>query len=84
MRSSDWDVVCVRPDRVFIIDLDLGNISVTNDAEAVWWDVQKMHFGRRVIYRDSMGQWDEICMTDTGSVLFRPYKEALPLECGLR
>jgi hypothetical protein len=57
---ADYDIVRVEHDRVFIIDLDLGNKSVTNDADYVWSEIQSMWPGRRLIYRDSAGRWDEI------------------------
>ena len=45
---------------VFIIDLDLGNISVTNDAENVVQELAKRYPGKRIFYRDSMGRVDEL------------------------
>lgn len=49
-----------RPDEaVFIVDENVGR-SVTNDAENVVADVLKLHPGRRIFYRDSEGQWDEL------------------------
>ena len=65
--KCDFVVVEVKSDIVFLIDLDLGNMSVTNDAEAVWCYVQKNWPGKRVVYRDSMGYWDEIVMADENS-----------------
>lgn len=59
-KRADYDIVRVESDRVFIIDLDLGNKSVTNDAEYVYSDLQSLWPNRRVIYRDSMGNWDEM------------------------
>lgn len=44
---------------IFIHDLD-GEVSVTNDAEAVVKDMTKHHDGYRIFYRDTMGQWDEL------------------------
>lgn len=77
-KHADYDIVCVEPDRVFIIDLDLGNKSVTNDAEKVYNDLQSLWPGRRVIYRDSIGTWDEIVCTPPEAVKFIVYKEHLP------
>ena len=59
-KRSDYDIVRVEHDRVFIIDLDLGNKSVTNDAENVYIELQSFWPGRRLVYRDSLGQWSEI------------------------
>lgn len=87
MNHADYDIVCVEHDRVFIIDLDLGNKSVTNDAEYVYIELQKLWPNRRVIYKDSIGQWDEIVSEVVVErktsfqwfcVAFKPYKEHLP------
>jgi len=45
---------------VWIRDLDAGGKSVTNDAENVVQELNERHPGYRVIYKDSMGQWDEL------------------------
>ena len=57
---ADYEVVLVEEDRVFIVDLNLGNKSVTNDAEEVLKEIQYHFPGKRLIYKDSMGKWDEI------------------------
>jgi hypothetical protein len=40
MPKSDYSVVAYKPQMfgniVFIVDLDQGGLSVTNDADAVW------------------------------------------------
>lgn len=75
---SDFHVIQIDRDRVFLIDLDLGRRSVTNDADnvAVW--VQQTYPGKRLIYRDSMGRWDEIALTSNNVVVFLPYDDYLP------
>ena len=91
-HQSFYDIVCIEPDRVFIIDLDLpGSRSVTNDAECVWVEIQKSFPGRRLIYRDSIKRWDEITCGPRGGIIpphmkykfynidFVPYKEHLPI-----
>ena len=35
-NRSDYEIVRIEEDRIFIIDLDLGNLSVTNDADTVF------------------------------------------------
>ncbi len=45
---------------VFIVDLNRGGKSVTNDAEQVTAEVAHNFPGRRIFYRDSEGQWDEL------------------------
>lgn len=60
MNHADYEIVRVEEDRVFIVDLDLGKKSVTNDSDFVYDEVRRVFPGKRVIYRDSMGRWDEI------------------------
>jgi len=57
---SDWEVVKVTTDIVWIIDLDIGGKSVTNDAENVVKELNIKYPGRRIIYRDTMNRWDEL------------------------
>ena len=64
----------VLPDRVFIIDCD-GPMSVTNDAEAVVKFINDMYPGRRIIYCDTMGNWDELLHTNGTFNGFAPYRE---------
>lgn len=46
-------------DSVFLIDLDIpGHPSATNDAEAICHAYGSE--GKRIIYRDSEGNWDEM------------------------
>jgi len=74
---ADFKIVQIDPDRIFIIDLDLGNKSVTNDAEYVIGVIQRDYPGKRLIYRDSSGIWDEI-IGDRFNVNFLMYDEGLP------
>lgn len=47
---------------VWIIDLDQnGARSVTNDAENVCAELHSRYPNCRIIYRDTMGRWDELC-----------------------
>ena len=59
---SDYEIVCVQEDKIFLVDLDLGNRSVTNDAERVWLEINRNFPGKRIIYRDTLGMWDEIIL----------------------
>lgn len=48
---------------VFIRDMsneDPTAMSVTNDAEAVVAYILGLHPGRRIVYKDTMDQWDEL------------------------
>jgi hypothetical protein len=82
--ACDFDVAGVVDDKLFIIDLDLGNRSVTNDAENVARWAQENYRGKRLIYRDSMGRWDEIVINMHNAVTFVPFTEDVPQVCLLR
>lgn len=60
---SDWDFVTRHENVVFIRDLNLGRMSVTNDAEAVFKGVQTLYGPCRVVYEDSDGEWTEMVGT---------------------
>lgn len=70
---SDYEVIKSVPGMVWIRDLNLGNLSVTNDAERVCQEVNAQYPGSRIIYQDSEGDWDEL-VHDTG--VFRTFKPA--------
>ena len=77
--KSDWEVVrkeIYKGDPmetiVFIRDLNLGRMSVTNDAEAVFLECQKQHGHCRVVYEDSEGELCEITYANF-SAFFRPW-----------
>jgi hypothetical protein len=78
MAKADYAVIQVDSDRVFLVDLDLGGRSVTNDAEAVCEEMQATYLGRRVIYRDTMGKWDEMRVDKHNKIRFVPYDEYIP------
>jgi hypothetical protein len=59
-RRADYELVKVSPEIVWIRDQNLGNISVTDDAEGVCRRVWHDYPGRRIIYQDSQGYWDEL------------------------
>ena len=78
MSSADYSfaVVQVFKDErvnnvVQIVDLDAGNMSVTNDIENVLLEIQARlpdHPTDYIwIYRDSMENWDEIQLDDVGN-----------------
>jgi hypothetical protein len=63
---------------ISIVDLDLGNRSVTNDFESVLRKIEHYHQGSiggfRIMYRDSEGFWDGI-RWDGKSASFFPLRE---------
>ena len=60
MQPVSWSLHTLTPNIVFIIDDNNGGMSVTNAAEIVVKDVYEFYGDRRIVYRDSEGQWDEL------------------------
>lgn len=59
-QASQYSVINFNDEFVWLVDLDRGTRSVTNDADAVCLALNEQYPGRRIIYRDSMGRWDEL------------------------
>lgn len=60
---------------VWITDDNTGRMSVTNDAEAVCKFLDKEYGGRRIICRDSDGNWDELLHKDGRFAGFKPARD---------
>jgi len=77
MRTrSQYYIDRTEGEKVFIVDEDNGAMSVTNDAEAVVEDICRLHGNNsRIIYRDSMGIWDELAQENGKFVGFKPYRK---------
>ena len=74
-RSSFSVARCVFTDNLlFIIDRDEGGMSVTNDAEAVCAHCHELYPGRRIIYRDTEGEWSELVHENGKFTGYAPYK----------
>ena len=73
---SDWEIVkqysTDDESIVFIRDLNLGRMSVTNDAEAVFLECQKQRGPCRVVYEDSEGELCEITYANFAA-FFKPW-----------
>ena len=72
----DWKIVEILQDEravqvVEVVDLDLGNMSVTNDVENVILEIAKIlprpPTDFAWIYADSTGAWDELVLDHTGN-----------------
>lgn len=74
MKSATYSIQTVRPDAIFIIDLNTGK-SITNDAENVVRKINKSYPGRRIIYRDTDGKWDELVHKEGEFITFKEYSE---------
>jgi uncharacterized protein involved in tellurium resistance len=75
---SDFNIL-FHKDIIFVVDLDLGRMSVTNDAERVTSFVVERHGNHRVIYKDSMGNWHEL-LHDNGTFIDFGYLTVEELE----
>lgn len=75
-QKSVFYVHRVEKDAVYIIDLaeSMGSMSVTNDAEAVVHNLNKEFGNKRIFYRDTMDQWDELVHDNGKFISFRPYR----------
>jgi len=72
MRSrSNYSTVAIDHEFVYIQDCN-GPVSVTNDAEAVVMELVDAYPGKRIMYEDSDGQWDELVHDGNQFVDFRP------------
>jgi len=71
---STFSISGFEPDKVFIVDLD-GFVSITNDAENVTRFLNICHPGKRIVYRDSLGEWGEILHNDGAFLGFATHDE---------
>lgn len=71
-------MVKVTKDIVWIRDRNLGSISVTNDAHGVVRRVWHDYPNRRIIYQDSMGNWDELVHEGGMFTGFAPARDVRP------
>jgi hypothetical protein len=76
--TADFEYVKITLEVVWIRDLDLGSISVTNDAVGVCRRVWHDYPGRRVIYQDSEGAWDELKHDGGKFTGFTPARDMVP------
>ena len=60
MMRCQFKVESVDSERVIIRDLDLGQVSVTNDAAAVCEHLYALYGERRIFYWDTIGRCDEL------------------------
>ncbi|BCH12006.1 hypothetical protein MesoLj131c_62640 [Mesorhizobium sp. 131-3-5] len=78
MRSS-YSEMAVTQAFVFITDnCRPGSMSVTNDAERVVQECLGIYGERRIIYRDSEGEWAELLHTGIQFRGFAPFEGDIP------
>jgi hypothetical protein len=78
MLTCHWRVVKSTPGILFIEDLDDGGMSVTNAAEHVCDLVHYLRGSLRIVYRDTMGRWDELVHQDGVFQRYAPYDGEVP------
>jgi len=61
---SDFKIIEENAEFIFLVDLNLGGRSVTNDIENVVSDLADRIGNRRLFYRDSTGRVDEVIHTN--------------------
>jgi hypothetical protein len=73
-RHAEWEVVNRKPGIILIRDMDrAGCLSITNDAENVYFTINRLTRGTRVIYQDTQGDWTEIYENSSGEITFKPW-----------
>lgn len=73
MTKASWSLYGIAAGFIMILDDNKpGHSSVTNDAENVCRDVVARHGNHRIIYRDTMGRWDELAHDAGRFIGFKP------------
>lgn len=67
-----YDLLCMNGDIVFLSENNVG-MSITNAAETVVKEINFQYPGRRIVYKDTMDQWDELVHNDGIFVGFKNY-----------
>lgn len=75
---AEFSVDHYTDDIVFIVDENKGKMSITNDAEAITKYVAHHFNNKRIVYRDTEGQWDELVHNKGVFQSFAPYKDEVP------
>lgn len=81
MRHSNnvrarYNIVKETAELFAIEDTDTG-VSITNDAEAVVYELVNVHKigDKRIVYKDTMGNWDELLHDGDQFTGFAPYRK---------
>lgn len=86
MRKADYEYY-IDDDKIYIIDLNLGSVSVTNDAENVLSEINYNNdiIGKKVLYKDSESLWSEIVPTwdDDGKCIDVTFKSEEITICAI-
>lgn len=74
MNKSNYKITKIEDGIVFLVDLGGNFKSVTNDAENVYAEVISLYPNHRVVYKDTLGSWDEI-IVQNGILKFLNYEK---------
>lgn len=76
MTRAKYSILYCKDGIVWLVDLaeQFGTMSVTNDAEAVVEEVNRLFPGHRIVYRDTVDNWDELCHNDGIFTEFKIYQ----------
>ena len=72
MVYCDFSVIGIADETVYVVDMDQGNASVTQDAANVISWIQKKYPKHGVIYRDQEGCWARISVLSNNAIGFWP------------
>lgn len=79
MARADYKIVGKSGHVVYLVDLDRGNLSVTNDAEEVVSEILSLYpIDSVIVYRDSAGSWDELLHDGFAFTGFRSWQGPVP------
>lgn len=74
--KARYNVVNNTADIIFIEDVGhTYTMSVTNDAGNVVYAIVNMYGDKRIVYKDSEGNWDELLHDGDQFTGFRPYRQ---------
>lgn len=73
---AGYELVGISGQGIIFIE-DIGHthtLSVTNDAEAVVYELVNKYGDKRIIYKDSNGDWDELLHDGDQFTGYAPYR----------
>jgi hypothetical protein len=71
MLKCNFSIQQITADKIFIVDNDIGK-TVTNSAEEVCTHLFKIHGNKRILYKDTQGEWAELVHENGEFIGFSP------------
>ena len=78
IHASEYKIVRLSSEFIWIEDTGTNCLSVTNDAENVVAIIAARYGNRRIIYKDSSGNWDELKHAGASLTGFAPARHLAP------